>query len=66
MPEEMLTIPQLAARLQISERKAYELKQRKGFPFYKFGERQIRVIWSEVLEWTEKEKMESEGEHENE
>lgn len=48
---EMLTIPQMADRLQISLRKAYELRSRKDFPSYNLGERQIRVRWSEVLKW---------------
>lgn len=49
--EELLTIPQLADRLKISKRKAYELRHRKGFPFYNFGVRQIRVLWSDVEKW---------------
>lgn len=51
--EDLLTIPQLAERLQISTRKAYELKHQKGFPFYNFGTRQTRVVWSEVSAWIE-------------
>ncbi|MGO4787005.1 helix-turn-helix transcriptional regulator [Paenibacillus sp. 2KB_20] len=49
--EELLTIPQLADRLKISKRKAYELKHRTGFPSYNVGQRQTRVIWSEVDRW---------------
>ncbi|WP_139209685.1 AlpA family transcriptional regulator [Paenibacillus sp. NFR01] len=51
MNEELITIPQMADRLQISRRKAYELKNKPGFPFYNLGERQMRVAWHEVLEW---------------
>ncbi|MEK5479921.1 helix-turn-helix domain-containing protein [Paenibacillus sp. FSL R5-0407] len=51
MAEKLLTIPQLAERLQISERKAYELRHRKGFPYRKLGPRQIRVVWEEVQAW---------------
>ncbi|MEV2909758.1 helix-turn-helix domain-containing protein [Paenibacillus larvae] len=53
--QNLLTIPQLAKRLRISKRKAYELRHQAGFPFYNLGERQIRVVWSEVLEWIKKE-----------
>lgn len=49
--DELLTIPQMAERFKISKRKAYELKHRTGFPFYNVGQRQTRVIWSEVEKW---------------
>jgi len=54
MKADLITIPEMAKRLQISKRKAYELKQRTGFPFYNFGERQTRVVWSEVVGWIQK------------
>lgn len=53
---EVLTVPQLAKRLKMSERRVYEMKRQMDFPFYNFGERQIRVIWEEVLEWMKREK----------
>lgn len=48
---DLITIPQMADRMQISLRKAYEMKNQAGFPSYNFGERQIRMIWSEVMQW---------------
>ncbi|KGE16650.1 helix-turn-helix transcriptional regulator [Paenibacillus wynnii] len=51
---DLMTIPQMAERMQISERKAYEMRKQTGFPSYNFGERQIRVIWSEVMQWAKK------------
>lgn len=53
MNEELITIPEMAERLKISRVYAYELKRRAGFPFYNFGVRQTRVLWSEVSKWVE-------------
>jgi len=55
----LLTIPQMAERMQISARKAYELKQRPGFPFYNLGQRQTRVVWDEVQAWVKRESISS-------
>ncbi|KHL95375.1 hypothetical protein QW71_13005 [Paenibacillus sp. IHB B 3415] len=58
---ELMTIPQMAERMQISLRKAYEMKNQAGFPSYNFGERQIRVIWSEVMLWAKERSIREEG-----
>jgi len=49
--DEFLTIPEMAKKMKIGERAAYEFVQIPGFPHYRFGERKLRIIWSEVLEW---------------
>ncbi|WP_373865201.1 helix-turn-helix transcriptional regulator [Paenibacillus koleovorans] len=48
---EVLTVPEMAKRLSIGKRSAYEMIETPGFPHYKLGERQTRVIWSEVIDW---------------
>lgn len=50
-PEEVLTIAEMAKRLGIGKETAYEWIGRPGFPVYDLGERQKRVIWSDVIEW---------------
>jgi len=50
-PEEVLTIPQMAKRLGIGKETAYEWIARPDFPVCDLGERQKRVVWSDVVAW---------------
>lgn len=51
-PDEVLTIPQLMARLKIGKPAIYDLISEPGCPVHSIGgPKQKRVIWSEFLEW---------------
>jgi predicted DNA-binding transcriptional regulator AlpA len=57
-PEEVLSIPQMMKRLGIGKETAYEWASRPDFPVYDLGERQKRVVWSEVVAWVRKHRKE--------
>ncbi|MBB6689949.1 hypothetical protein H7B90_00895 [Cohnella xylanilytica] len=49
---DVLTINEMARRLHIRTREAYNLIETPGFPLINLGgERQNRVIWGDVLQW---------------
>ncbi|WP_308637690.1 helix-turn-helix transcriptional regulator [Paenibacillus silvisoli] len=57
MIEEVITVPEMARRLKLNKQQAYDLVRTPGFPLLNFGgERQNRVIWSDVLQWLRKNK----------
>ncbi|MDP1513115.1 excisionase family DNA-binding protein [Paenibacillus sp. CMAA1739] len=62
MNPDLITVPQMAKRLQISKSKAYRLIGRTDFPSYNFGERQTRVFWPEVEKWVKSKHTHKKGE----
>jgi excisionase family DNA binding protein len=43
LAEEMLTVPEMAARLRISRVRAYSLIEEAGIPYVRLSERRIRI-----------------------
>jgi excisionase family DNA binding protein len=46
----LLTVPQLAEKLQISKNKVRLLYRERKIPIIKLGYRNIRFLWSDVLQ----------------
>ena len=49
----VLTIAQMAEKLQISKSTAYKLARTKGFPISKIGKR-VLIPYQKLIEWLEK------------
>jgi hypothetical protein len=55
---DVLTILQMAKRLKMRSKDAYNLKDEPGFPLYNLGgPNKERVIWGEVLDYIRKNKQ---------
>lgn len=50
--DDVITIPEMARRMNLTKENGYELAAQPGFPLLDFGgERGKRVIWGDVLDW---------------
>lgn len=57
MTKALLTVKEVANRLKISSRKAYELVHVEGFPSVRISERVIRVPEDSLQEWLQSKKQ---------